>query len=134
MAGMSFIHRAIAPALALLLAASCEVALGPGRDVTLRITNVEAPAEVAAGAALTVRVTVESGGCRHFDAVVVTQSDERATIVARGHDASGPGINCPGDIRYTDREVRLEPPLLDPYTVIAKQPNGPPTTRTVRIR
>ncbi|HEX6051289.1 MAG TPA: hypothetical protein VFZ21_18540, partial [Gemmatimonadaceae bacterium] len=82
----------------------------------------------------TVRVTVQSGGCRRFERLIVTQTTESATFVARGHDGEGPGILCPGDIRYTEREVRLDPPFADPYTIVVKQPSGPPTTRTVRIR
>ncbi len=134
MPGMNLIHRLSCPALALGLVAGCDVALGPGREVTLVIMEVEAPAEVPPGTTFMVRVTVQSGGCRSFDALVVTQTTEQVTIVARGHDASGPGISCTGDIRHTERDVRVDPPLADPFTVVARQPSGPPTTQVVRVR
>jgi hypothetical protein len=131
---MSLFHRITYPTLALALGVSCDVSLGPGREITLPITNVEAPEEAVPGASFTVRVTVQSGGCRQFEQLVVTQTTERATFVARGHDTEGPGVLCPSDIRYTEREVRLDPPFTDPYEIVARQPSGPATTRTVRIR
>ncbi len=131
---MSLFHRNTYPALVLALGVSCDVALGPGREITLPITNVEAPEEVAAGTSFNVRVTVQSGGCRQFEQLIVTQTTERATFVARGHDSEGPGVLCTTDIRYAEREVRLDPPFTDPYTIVARQPSGPPTTRTARIR
>jgi hypothetical protein len=134
MLSMSLVPRLPYSAIALVLFTNCEVALGPGREVILVITNVEAPAEIAPGSVLTVRVTVESGGCRRFDRVVATQANDRVTIVAHGHDTSGPGVLCTGDIRHTERVVQLEPPFTDPFTVVARQPSGPPTTLVVRVR
>lgn len=113
---------------------SCELSLGPRHNITLPITDIVAPAEIAADSVLTVRVTVESGGCRRLDQVRVTRSASRATIVAHGFDNGGPGVSCPGDIRHDDRQFALAPPFSDPFTLVARQPNGPETVRVVRVR
>lgn len=113
---------------------SCELSLGPGRDIRLPITDVVAPAEIAADSVLRVRVTVESGGCRRLEQLRVTRTASRATIVALGFDTGGPGISCTGDIRHEVRQVSLDPPFTDPFSIAALQPGGPETVRVVRIR
>lgn len=131
---MSFLRRFAGPALLLTAAASCELAVGPGEDVLLVITNIDAPAEVAPEASFDVIFTVQSGGCVRFDALVVSQSRQQLNVSARGRDSSGSDVNCPGDIRETNQTVRVRPPLDDPFTILARQPNGPSTTRVVRVR
>lgn len=119
---------------ALGLYGRCELSLGPGRDIRLAITSIDAPAEIARDSAMTVRATVRSGGCRRFEQLRVTRTTDRATMVALGFDTSGPGVNCPDDIREGVREFRLDPPFGDPFTLAARQPDGTETTRVVRIR
>jgi hypothetical protein len=113
---------------------SCELSLGPRHDIRLPITDLVAPAEIAADSVLTVRVTVESGGCRRLEQLRVTRTPSRATIVAYGFDTEGPGVNCPADIRHDVRQVSLDPPFSDPFTLVARQPNGSDTVRVVRVR
>lgn len=134
MPSMGLLRISVAWGLVLALYARCELALGPGDDVTLPITNVDAPAEIAPGEVLIVSVTVQSGGCRRFESLIVTHASDRVTITARGRDNSGPGIDCPADIRHNIVDVRVDPPLDDPFTVVARQPNGPATTVVVRVR
>ena len=118
----------------LAAAAGCEDPLGSPRAILLPITAIETPSEVVAGKAAIIRVTIQSGGCKRFDQLNAVRTAGRVTITAHGTDSSGPQVGCPGDIRTDIREYRAEPPLSDPFTVVAKQPDGSETTRTVRIR
>ena len=133
---MTFALRLIAT-LALAVAttaSSCEGAFGPDRSIVLPITEIEAPSEVAPGQAVLVRFTVTSGGCRRFERVDAVRTAGRVTLTARGRDSSGPRISCPADIRTDVREYRAEPPVSDPFTIAARQPDGTEATRTVRVR
>jgi len=122
------------PALVVaLLVTGCGSPFDPGRTITLPITTVDAPAAVNAGDGVVVRVTVESGGCRVFQGVQAQRAPGRLTLTARGHDSSGPRFSCPADIRSDVREIRIEPPLADPFIVAARQPDGSETTRTIRV-
>jgi hypothetical protein len=130
-----------APRLAAILAigltcalAACGDPLGTSRDVILGISELEVPAEAPANTAVVVRATVVTGGCLTFTKLEATRITGRVTLVARGRDASGPNVACPADIRYTVHEYRAEPPLSDPFTVVAKQPDGTETAKVVRIR
>ena len=113
---------------------SCELSLGPRHNITLPITDIVAPAEIAADLVLTVRVTIESGGCRRLEQLRVTRTASRATIVAYGFDTEGPGVNCPADIRHDVRQLSLVPPFSDPFTLVARQPNDSETVRVIRVR
>jgi hypothetical protein len=113
---------------------SCELSLGPERDVRLPITEIVAPAEIAADSLLTVRVTVESGGCRRLEELRVTRTASRATIAALGIETDGPGVNCRTAIRHDVREFSLDPPFTDPFTLAARQPGGTETVRVIRVR
>jgi hypothetical protein len=117
-----------------VLLATCNDVFGPARAIVLPISEIEAPAEVGVGETLVVRVSIESGGCRSFKTLDAVRTADRVTFTARGVDTSGPRISCPGDIRTTIREYRAVPPLTDPFTLVARQPQGEQTTRTVRVR
>jgi len=116
------------------LLAGCGDPLGTGRDVVLGISELDVPAEAPPGTAVVVKATVVTGGCLSFTKLEATRTAARVTLVARGRDASGPNVSCPADIRYTVHEYRAEPPLSDPFTVVAKQPDGTETTKVVRVR
>lgn len=113
---------------------SCELSLGPRHNITLPITDIVAPAEIAADSVLTVHVTIESGGCRRLEQLRVTRTASRATIVAYGFDTEGPGVTCPADIRHDVRQLSLVPPFSDPFTLVARQPNDSETVRVIRVR
>jgi hypothetical protein len=112
---------------------ACEDPFGTVRQIALPITAVEAPASVNVGDAPVVRVTVQSGGCKRFEKLNAVRTPERVTIAARGTDSSGPRVSCPGDIRSDVVEYRAQPLLVDPFTVVAKQPDGSETIRTIRV-
>lgn len=115
-------------------AVACEDAFGPGQSVVLPITAIEAPAEINSNDELVVRVTIQTGGCVSFTGLDAVKSTGRFTLTARGSDSSGPNVNCPGDIRNEVRDTRAAPPHTDPLTIVANQPDGSTTTRTVRVR
>ena len=122
-------------ALALAVASTgCESVLGPGRTIVLPITVLETPAAIAPGETLVVRATVQSGGCLRFLRLEAVRAAGRVTLTALGLDNSSPETLCPADIRTEVHEHRVEPPLGDPFTVAARQPDGTETTRVVRVQ
>ena len=116
------------------LVAACEDAFGPGQAIVLPITDLVVPAEVRTNDVLVVRVSIQTGGCKTFVGLNAVRSEQRVTLTARGNDSSGETVNCPDDIRTEVREYRADPPFSDPFTVVANQPDGTTTTRTVRVR
>lgn len=117
-----------------LLAAGCANPFAPGRSVILPVVNIEAPTTVAPGAGFSVTFTVGSGGCTRFVRGEATKTSTTLTFTAHGRDGSGPNIMCPADFR-TDRVVEtVAPPISDPFTIVARQPDGSQTTRVVRVQ
>lgn len=117
-----------------LLAAGCNNPFAPGRSIILPVTRIEAPATVASGAGFQVRFTVQSGGCKSFVRGETTKSNTTFTFVARGRDTSGPNIMCPADIRSDLVVETVTPPISDPFTIVATQPDGSSTTMEVRVQ
>ena len=116
------------------LVAGCEDAFGPGRSIVLPITDLVVPPEVRVNDVLVVRVSIETGGCKSLVGLNAVRTEGRLTLTARGTDSAGENVSCPGDIRTEVREYRADPPFADPFTVVANQPDGSTTTRTVRVR
>ena len=111
----------------------CDSVLAPVRAVLLQISEIDAPASITQGATLVVRLTVVFGGCRSFERLETTRAAARVTFKAHGRDSSGPRVSCTADVRTQVVESRIEPPLTDPVTLVALQPDASETTRTVRI-
>lgn len=126
--------RALASAACLIATAGCRNPFASDRVVTLPVSDVAAPAELAPGADLVVTLTVVTGGCRSFERLVAERSASRLALVARGRDSSAPGRACPSDVRYEARAYRAAPPFVDPFTVAVRQPDGTELTRAVRVR
>ena len=105
----------------------------PDRAVLLPISEIDAPASILEGETLVVRLTVVFGGCRSFERLETTCAAARVTFKARGLDSSGPDISCTADVRTQVVESRIEPPLTDPVTLVAVQPDESEITRTVRV-
>jgi len=113
---------------------ACTDALGPGQSVVLPISGLETPAEVRSTDPLIVRVTIDVGGCRTFTGLDAVKTTNRLTLTARGTDTSGPTVDCPANVATEVRDFRADAPHTDPLTVVANQPDGSTTTRTVRVR
>ena len=119
----------------LLFAAGCSSVFEPNkRSIILPVTRIEAPSTVAPGASFTVSFTVQSGGCNRFVRGETTKSSSSLTFVAHGTDASGPNVSCPNDIRFNVVQEVVTPPITDPVTIAATQPDGSSTTMSVRIQ
>ena len=116
------------------LVAGCQDALGPGESIVLPITDLVVPAEVRVNDVLVVRVSIATSGCKTLVGLNAVRTEGRVTLTARGNDTSGENANCSDDIRTEVRDYRADPPFSDPFTVVANQPDGSTTTRTVRVR
>lgn len=123
----------LAVALPLALAA-CWNPFSSDRAVTLPVQDVAMPQELARDAELTVTLNVVTGGCRYFERIDARRSAESLTLVARGRDASGPGVMCTTDIRYEEQVYRAGPVSGDSLTVVVRQPRGDDLVRRVRVR
>jgi len=111
----------------------CDSVVAPVRAVLLPISEIDAPASITQGETLVVRLTVVFGGCRSFERLETTRAAGHVTFKAHGLDSSGPDVSCTADVRTQIVESRIEPPLTDPVTLVALQPDASETTRTVRV-
>ena len=120
--------------LLVVILSGCGNPFGSDRVITLPVSEVTVPAELAPTALLVVTVTVVTGGCKSFEKFVAIRADARLTLRAQGRDGSGSWDLCPTDIRYESRTYEATPPFADPFTVVVRQPDGAEITRVVRIR
>lgn len=111
----------------------CSSIFGSDKAVVLAVTEIEAPASIPAGTALSAIVTVESGGCRRFDRLATTRTAAGATFVAWGRDAGGKNVSCPADIRYDHVPARFDPPFASTFTLSADRAGTTPVIVTVQI-
>lgn len=120
----------------LLLAAGCSSIFDLGRrSITLPITKVEAPPTAAPGASFNVAFTVAmTNGCIRFERLESTETDAALTVTARGSVPDRQDIACTQDVRSETVVEVVTPPTTDPFSVIARQPDGTETTVQVRIQ
>ncbi|HVF40732.1 MAG TPA: hypothetical protein VM939_12610 [Gemmatimonadaceae bacterium] len=122
--------------LALLISslAGCVNPFDPGREITLEVSDVAAPASVSPSGPLSITLTVVSGGCRRFDGIKATRASNKLTLEARGIDSSGPTTSCTTDIRFEPKTYEAQGPFTDPFVITVVQPNGNLVTRTIRVQ
>lgn len=89
---------------------------------------------MAPGVSFSVTFTVESGGCKRFERLETTKTGTVLTAVAHGTQSVGQNIVCPADIRYDSVVKDVNSPITDPFTIVARQPDGTETTVSVRIQ
>jgi hypothetical protein len=115
---------------------SCDV-LNPDQIVILRVSNVDAPATVAANAPFTVSLTVSIGGCTTFSRINVDKGSGGATLVPLGKD-SGVGrrnTTCPTFVADEVHAVQLNPPFANPFQIVVDQGPGQATiTKSVQVQ
>jgi hypothetical protein len=111
----------------------CSSVFGSDKAVVLAVTEIEAPASIPAGTALSAIVTVESGGCRRFERLETNRTGSGATIVAWGRDAGGKNRACTTDIRYDHVPASFDPPFTSTFTLSANRAGTTPVVVTVRI-
>jgi hypothetical protein len=124
----------LAGAVLLAAGAACRAVLEPGSRVALGVTDIQAPATFEAGRPFTVTLTVVTGGCRSFVRFDASRTPDRLTLRAVGRDRSGPGVECPTDVRYEPRDYTAQPPFADSVVVVAEQPELILLSRVVRKR
>lgn len=125
--------RRAAPVVLLLVLLSCQNPFELRRPIRLEVSEVAAPESAPSQGNFTITLTVVTGGCKRFEEIRSDRTSRTLTLEARGTDA-GPGTACPADIRFEPHPFLAEGPFTDPFTIVVEQPNGAPTTRTVRIR
>lgn len=91
----------------------------PNRAVFLPVTNLDAPATIAAGSPLTVVLTVTTGGCLTFDRISVQRVESGAVMAALGRDASraNSNITCPDILLSETHSYTFDPPIQSPFTI-----------------
>jgi hypothetical protein len=112
------------PTLALSVQVACSNPFATSREIALQIARLDAPASVNAAGPLDVIVLVRVGGCVTFRRFDVGRAGAIVNISAVGHDASGPSINCPADIREEARGLRIAGTFADSVVLNARQPDG----------
>jgi len=118
----------------ILVVAGCVNPFNPGRDITLPVSDLVAPASIPPGGPLTIRFNAVSGGCKSFERIEARRTANLLTLEARGVDRGGPGIACTADIRIDPQTYEAAGPFSDPFVVSIVQPDGNPLVRTIRVQ
>jgi hypothetical protein len=132
-------NRALLVMVAVVAGAStggCRNPFSPSRSVILNVSEISAPASVAAGAPISVVLTVMTGGCVSFDHIETHSDASGASITAWGDDTSGGSKNvaCPQDIRYEQHSLRFDPPFASTFNVWVNRGRLSPLTATVQVQ
>jgi hypothetical protein len=105
--------------------------------VTLNTETLNAPPTIAAGATLTVALSVDVGNCLGFDHIQATRTTSQVDLVVWGSDARvgnpGIGITCTAPAVET-HEFQLAPPFQSPFTVTVDRGRLPPLTAIVQVQ
>jgi hypothetical protein len=118
-----------------MLAAGCGSVLEPdSRSIILPITRINVPSTVTSGTSFSATFIIESGGCKRFERLETTKTERALTVLARGTEPTSKNIACTDDIRYVTVMEVVTPPMTDPFSVVAKQPDGTEATVQVRVQ
>jgi hypothetical protein len=121
---------ALVPATAL----ACSDLFSPGREVVLRLADLQVPSVVVSSGPLDGTAVVQLGGCLSFRRLVISRAGSIVHVTAQGHDAGGPNVGCTADIRYVSYAVRIAGPFLGQLTIQGHQPDGSILARTVAVQ
>ena len=125
--------RALVASTALFVL-GCQVPFVPDRSVHLTVNRIIAPTEHPGAEPLMVTLVVETGGCRTFERIAAQRSPSSLVLTAHGRTNEDALRVCTMDIRLEPRTYRAAPPFANPFTIIARQPDGSQLTHQVRIR
>jgi hypothetical protein len=108
----------------------------PDQSVVLGVSKLDAPTTISPGRALTVVLTVTTGGCLSFDHIDVERSGSAASLTAVGHDAAKgrTDIACTQEIRSESHSFRLDPPFENPFTVEVNRGRVSPLIAVVNVQ
>jgi hypothetical protein len=109
---------------------------GPDQSVILGVSQLDAPASVAANAPIPVVLTVVTGGCLRFDRIEARREASSATLTAWGTDGSigRKDIMCPADIRPEPHSYQFDPPFTNPFRITVDRGRVSPLVATVQVR
>jgi len=101
------------------VSSGCDNPVSTDQSVELGATKIEAPTTVAPGTAITVVLTVTTGGCVSFDHIDVNRDANGAFMIVWGHDAAKgrKDIGCPADIREDPHSYQFSPPFANSFTI-----------------
>ncbi|MGQ0639829.1 MAG: hypothetical protein ACT4P6_03515 [Gemmatimonadaceae bacterium] len=112
---------------------ACSNPFGTSREIALSMADIEAPATITAAGPLDITVIVRTGGCVTFRRLDVARGGPIVNINAVGHDASGPTINCPADVREERKALRITGTFADSVILNGRQPDGSVLRRRVVV-
>ncbi|MEO8910451.1 MAG: hypothetical protein ABI408_09505 [Gemmatimonadaceae bacterium] len=106
------------------------------QSVILGVTNLDAPATIAAGGTLTVTLIVSTGGCVRFDHLEVSRGQSNASITAWGIDSSKGNkyLACPENIVSEPHSQSFDPPFQGTFTVAVNRGRLSPLTATIQVQ
>jgi hypothetical protein len=108
----------------------------PDQSIILEVSQLDAPASVAANAPLSVVLTVVTGGCRRFDRIEARRDASSATLTAWGTDGSigRKDVLCTSDIRYEPHTYQFNPSFTNPFTITVNPGGINPLIATVQVQ
>lgn len=108
----------------------------PDQSVTLDVSKIDAPTTVATGTAITVVLTVTTGGCMSFDHIDVNRDASGAYMTVWGRDAAKgrKGVECPGNIVFEPHSYQFDPPFANSFTVEVDRGRLSPLQATVQLQ
>ena len=108
----------------------------PDQSVVLGVSKLDAPATISPGSALTVVLTVTTGGCKTFDHIEVERAASLASFTVWGRDGAkgAKNVTCPAYIVDTPHSYQLDPPFQSPSTVQVDRGRLSPLTATVQVQ
>jgi hypothetical protein len=109
---------------------------GPNQSIILGVSQLDAPASVAANAPISVVLTVVTGGCRSFDRIEARRDASSATLTAWGTDGSigRKDIMCPADIRSEPHSYQINPSFTNPFTITVDRGRVSPLIAVVQVQ
>jgi hypothetical protein len=119
------------------ISASCDNPFSsPDQSVILGVTKFEAPTTVAPGTAITVVLTVTTGGCLSFDHIEVNRDASGANLTVWGRDATigRKGIVCTQEAVSAAHSYRFDPPFTNSFTIEVNQGRLAPLQATVQVQ
>lgn len=113
--------------------AGCRDSLEPPPPAILPVSQIEAPASIAAGSSLTVTLTVNIG-CDRIERLEIQRNASGAYINALGRSTeSRQGYLCTMSA-IDKRTVTFDPPFASTFTVSANRGRMPPVQVTVEVQ
>jgi hypothetical protein len=126
-----------------LVVLGCTNGTAPGEPVLLHVSQIDAPASVAAGSSFAVNLTVGVGGCLVFDHIEARKSASDIILTVWGTDNSnqlrpdmadrGVDVVCAA-ARTEVRSITLKAPSAGTLTLVVEEGTLAPLTATVKVQ